>query len=288
MRTLNLIDINKSDIQYTIHQFPDGHKHIELKSGFNKENYINVVCRINNGDDLFILIQVNDILSINDMRINELSIKYLFTARCDRRFSIGEAYDLKIIGNILQQFDIDKIKILDIHSQKFSSYIRYEDKFALNSRFTLSKINYKKYRLCFPDEGAFNRLIEYMSYDTFLNGLCDYIAKVKPIICNKIRKKDLDGNVRIFTEIKSKPRRSNNKPILVVDDLCDGGGTFISVAKELRELNPPKLSLFVTHAIQLAGIEKVSKVYDEVYITNSYNNWENEKLPNNVIVIDII
>ena len=127
-----------------------------------------------------------------------------------------------------------------------------------------------------------------MSYDTFLNGLYDYIAKVKPIICNKIRKKDLDGNVRIFTEIKSKPRRSNNKPILVVDDLCDGGGTFISVAKELRELNPPKLSLFVTHAIQLAGIEKVSKVYDEVYITNSYNNWENEKLPNNVIVIDII
>ena len=77
MRTLNLIDINKSDIQYIIHQFPDGHKHIELKSGFNKETYIDVICRINNGDDLFILIQVNDILSANDMRINELNIKYL-------------------------------------------------------------------------------------------------------------------------------------------------------------------------------------------------------------------
>lgn len=71
----------------------------------------------------------------------------------------------------------------------------------------------------------------------------------------------------------------------MVDDLCDGGGTFIGIAELLRkELNPKSLTLAVTHAIQKGGIEKVAKVYDKVVITNSYKDWQNEDLPDNVKV----
>ena len=74
----------------------------------------------------------------------------------------------------------------------------------------------------------------------------------------------------------------------VIDDLCDGGGTFCGIIKELRKLNPGKVILQVTHAIQKQGIEKAASLYDEVYITNSYHDWDKEDLPKNVHVTDII
>lgn len=71
---------------------------------------------------------------------------------------------------------------------------------------------------------------------------------------------------------------------MVVDDLCDGGGTFIGIHNILKKLNPSSISLWITHAVQLSGIEKVAAIYDKVYITNSYKNWFDEKLPKNVMV----
>jgi ribose-phosphate pyrophosphokinase len=85
------------------------------------------------------------------------------------------------------------------------------------------------------------------------------------------------------------PEEFNGEEITVIDDLCDGGGTFVGIASELRKLNPTKLRLVVTHAVNYDGILKVASVYDEVIITNSYKNWgTNETLPDNVRVIDII
>lgn len=46
------------------------------------------------------------------------------------------------------------------------------------------------------------------------------------------------------------------KPILVMDDICDGGATFISLAKEIKahELyNDQELWLYVTHGIFSKG-----------------------------------
>ncbi len=34
--------------------------------------------------------------------------------------------------------------------------------------------------------------------------------------------------------------------------------------------------------------EKLTKMYDEILITNSYHNWDTEELPDNVKVIKII
>ena len=49
-------------------------------------------------------------------------------------------------------------------------------------------------------------------------------------------------------------------------------------------LKPASLSLLVTHAVQKKGIENVAAVYDKVYITDTYKDWEKEDLPSNVEV----
>jgi phosphoribosylpyrophosphate synthetase len=77
--------------------------------------------------------------------------------------------------------------------------------------------------------------------------------------------------------------------LIEIIDVGDGGCTFVGIASGLRKLNPTKLRLLVTHAVNYDGILKVANVYDEVVITNSYKNWgANETLPNNVRVNDII
>ena len=279
-KCLNLIYPNKSDIDYTIHHFPDGHNHIELFGKFNTTRRIDVVCRICNAEDLFLLHQIKNILDVNDMRISTLYISYLFTARCDRRFNIGQGLDLKIVANQLQQLNACEYRIVDVHSGKLNQYLEYTDLYKILS------FPYKDYRICFPDEGAYNRLVTW-DYHSQLFSLTEHVGKIKPVICKKTRI-TVDGQPDIIkTEIDSKPKKAHKRPILVVDDLCDGGGTFIAVAEKLRELNPPKISIFVTHAIQLAGIERISKVFDEVFISNSYKDWDNVQLPSNVKVLKV-
>ena len=61
------------------------------------------------------------------------------------------------------------------------------------------------------------------------------------------------------------------KNLLVVDDICDGGRTFIELGKVLREKQCGELSLFVTHGIFSYGIDQLLDVYDRIYTTDSFH-----------------
>jgi len=56
---------------------------------------------------------------------------------------------------------------------------------------------------------------------------------------------------------------------LVVDDICDGGGTFIGLAEEIAK-ERAKADLFVTHGLFTHGAaERLGRVYNEVFSTDS-------------------
>lgn len=55
---------------------------------------------------------------------------------------------------------------------------------------------------------------------------------------------------------------------LVVDDICDGGGTFILLAEALKT-RPVTLDLWVTHGGFTKGTEGLLKHYNHVYTTDS-------------------
>lgn len=56
---------------------------------------------------------------------------------------------------------------------------------------------------------------------------------------------------------------------LVVDDICDGGGTFIGLAKALR-LPPKRLRLWVSHAVFSGRARDLVEYYGWIYTTNSF------------------
>jgi ribose-phosphate pyrophosphokinase len=57
---------------------------------------------------------------------------------------------------------------------------------------------------------------------------------------------------------------------VIVDDICDGGRTFIELAKVIIAQNQEaKIYLVVTHGIFSAGFSELTNYFDGIYTTNS-------------------
>lgn len=58
---------------------------------------------------------------------------------------------------------------------------------------------------------------------------------------------------------------------MVLDDICDGGRTFIGVSEAIGSRDEfAQIELAVTHGIFSYGVDIVTDVYDHVYTTNSF------------------
>jgi ribose-phosphate pyrophosphokinase len=66
---------------------------------------------------------------------------------------------------------------------------------------------------------------------------------------------------------------------VIVDDICDGGRTFLEIAKTIRSernISILKIYLVVTHGIFSAGFDELKKHFDGIYCTNSVSDIDNE------------
>ena len=62
------------------------------------------------------------------------------------------------------------------------------------------------------------------------------------------------------------------KTILIVDDICDGGATFVQLASKLKEQGAESVSLFVTHMIASKGLQALA-IFENVYYINKVGNY---------------
>lgn len=270
MQILNLINKKKSNIDYSISRFPDGEIQITLGE-INHKDKVQVVCRITSADELFILMQVCDVLRRHGV-LFYISIYYLMSMRMDRVMDFNRPFSLSIVLNVLENLGAGQIEVFSPHSEECF----YRGK---NTMFTelhvFEDIDYpdlSNYQILLPDAGAKERY-SYLSYSN-------------PITCSKVR----DLATGKITEIKvDNSENITDKPIVILDDLCDGGRTFIEIAKAIRAIKPNvELNISVDHMVNPKGIENLSKNFNHVWFTNSYKDWQNEVLPENVTVIGIV
>ncbi len=60
---------------------------------------------------------------------------------------------------------------------------------------------------------------------------------------------------------------------VVVDDICDGGATFIALAQVIKVAQPDTtIDLYVTHGIFSKGVDELLKYYGTIYTSNLMNN----------------
>lgn len=273
MQILNLINKEKSDIDYSISKFPDGEVQITLGE-FSRKDQVMIMCRITTSEELFILMQVCDILRRHSIGF-VISIYYLMSMRMDRVMSFDRPFSLSIVCDVLDRLGAMCICIYSPHSNVYKRLFKNTDIEEIPS--TLS-VDFTKYQVVFPDAGAEVR------YRNIPISNYVYGTKSRSLTTGKITSIGVRN-----------PDSIDGRPLLIRDDLCDGGGTFLGLAKAIREIKSDvDLNIMVDHMVNPKGIENLSKNFNHVWFTNSYKDWKKDwegqptPFPKNVTQIDIV
>ena len=272
MKTIiNLINPERSQVKYELTVFPDGEPHIKLEEIDRKKEY-RIVCRITNPSELFVLAQVGYILKRQDV-IFDIEITYLMSMRMDRVISFNEAFTLQIVAGIINALGAEKVYIFEAHSDRVFKEIFNSSSFdplkntTEFSNFEREFILNADNAICFPDHGALDRYSFMVS------------PQVQTLCMNKVRDLENKGVIKSM-ELESFIE-GDISVITIIDDLCDGGGTFCWASSILREKFPnAKIQIFVKHLVNPVGLKKLAETFDAVYITNSYKDWDVTEYPN--------
>lgn len=269
MQILNLTNKEASQISYAISHFPDGEVIIKL-GDINRKDSVWVICRITNAEELFILMQVGDILNRQGIEWH-LNILYLMSMRMDRVIDFNQPFSLNVVANMIKSLNPKEIGVVHPHSKRTLELLH-----AINTVEThfwlLDGIRNETFQVCFPDNGAFERYQKMYAQ-----------SHTPPLIGAKKRNTETG---KIESIVITNPEDYKGVPIMIVDDLCDGGGTFLGIAEAIRKIDEnAKISISLIHMVNPKGIENLSKTFDNVFFTNSYKDWDN--LPENCKMYNI-
>ncbi|MCP4437538.1 MAG: ribose-phosphate pyrophosphokinase [Aureispira sp.] len=241
--------------------------------------YVELTARIRDSSDLMELVLVKNAfdswLVHRDIQYI-LHIPYLPYARQDRVCNRGEAHSLKVIAQLINNMNFDAVYLTDPHSIVAETLI---DNCVVKPQQTIMDSadwlwnNLHRGRLKFvivaPDAGA-----EKKAQAVAQHFGCDMIRATK-------RRDVATGKILEIGFIDPIPE---NRSFLIVDDICDGGGTFIPLAGELAKHNAKSVELYVTHGIFSKGTQILLDCFDTIHTTDSFYEGEST---DNIKVIHI-
>jgi ribose-phosphate pyrophosphokinase len=272
MIILDLVNPEKSQIKYKISQFPDGQQTVDLtdwKDLLRYEDAVKINSRLNTFKDLELIICATAaVRNIKPTREIALYVPYFIGARSDRKFVEGGVNYLKqVICPIINSLNFVTVITLDPHSDVLEACLNNYEKVDNHTlvKHALSKIDNKigaQDRICLvsPDAGAYKKI-----YDVAKKFGIENI-----ITATKVR--DMRSGNILRTEIPTLNQHDDLKYV-IIDDICDGGRTFIELAKAIKGSRPTaKVYLVVTHGIFSAGFGELNKYFEGIYTTNSHRN----------------
>lgn len=174
----------------------------------------------------------------------ELVMPYIPNARQDRQVS-GRVFTLKYFAKLINEMNFSRVYVLDPHSDVSMALI---DRIKqLPSPFLIPR---EEVTVMYPDNGAAKKYS------------CEGV--VNPIIGNKHR--GTDGRIDRYELVNFVPGTKN---VIIRDDICSYGGTFVAAAKELRKHGVENISLVVSHCENNILKGEVFNYIDEVFTTDS-------------------
>ena len=253
-------------------KFSGGEQHIVLNTSadFSRLKRVIITHRITNGDDLMKIMMAHDALLQEGVKKNriELIIPYMPYARQDRLCNKGEAFSLKVFAKLINSMKLKRVTILDSHSDVAPALldncvnidnIKYVQ-FSLIDIHTKHKDLDTYPILVSPDSGANKKI----------NKVYEALHENLSIVVKCVKHRNLsDGAITGFEVFADDLRGA---PCIIVDDICDGGRTFIGIAEALKKKGAGPIYLFVTHGIFSYGLEPLKELIEGVYTTNSFND----------------
>jgi ribose-phosphate pyrophosphokinase len=260
----NFKPIQGDEIQFESFTFSGGEPHIKINPLFDKTQGVTITHRINSFNDMGMLCLAVDALQRMGVRLDTLFIPYFPSARQDRVMINGEPLSVKVYADIINNFHFEKVIVFDVHSEVTPAVVN-KCEVIPNHRFiqrVIQEIGGNPV-LISPDGGALKKIYK----------VSEFLGGMEVVECSKsrdVKTGKLQG-FKVYTD------DLHQRDCLIVDDICDGGGTFIGLAEELKNKNAYRLFLAVSHGIFSKGFEDL-KCFDRIFTTDSVKNISNENL----------
>jgi ribose-phosphate pyrophosphokinase len=229
-----------------------------------KTHTYKVTARLHNSDDIISLAMIKNAIENEDMEAKiDLFMPYVPYARQDRICDTGEAFSLKVFTTLLNSLNFNSVTICDPHSEVTPALIdrvRVIDQLDIIRGFEAfrKRIIFGNCVFISPDAGSnkkTSKLAAFFNHTNFiradkLRNLATGQIKETIVYCD-----DFEGT-----------------DVVIADDLCDGGMTFIKLAEVLKKKNCGKVLLYVTHGVFSKGFAPLlDGGIDEIYTTDSFS-----------------
>lgn len=266
------IEINGKEVAYKAITFPDGQPHVIFDNRLGDYgNKATVTDRIIDGNHLLRLLLVEDVLRRFCDKV-DLTVRYMLGARMDRPIDCGQPFTLEVVARILKS-RFDNIAVVDPHSpvtmQLLSATTILPTAHISKAVRLLGWSPADPVAFVAPDKGAIPRV---MAEAAALGGY--------RVVCCLKKRDSQTGSLSGFEFAEGNPPIPDD--VLIVDDICDGGGTFTGVANLLREAGAKRVHLYVTHGIFSKGF-RIHGI-DRIFTTTSYR--DREIYPKHIEIVD--
>lgn len=162
-------------------------------------------------------------------------IPYYGFARQDRKDRPRVAIGSKLVANMLTAAGADRVITMDLHAPQIQGYFDIPVDHLESSAVFLPYIESLKLdNLIFaaPDVGSANRIREFATY-----------FECEMVICDKHRKRANEiASMVVIGDV-------TDKDVVIVDDICDTGGTLAKSAGLLKEKGAKSIRALITHPV---------------------------------------
>lgn len=267
------IEINGIEWLHSTFVFSGGEVQVRLKElqPIADTDNVKIVAGVKSTNDLMELFMLTDAFRRHypSAPIN-LVLPYVPYARQDRVCVPGEAIGIAVLAKLINAQGYRTVQIWDPHSDVTTALINnsvvINQSRLLHRMISLAQMpsdNHNRIVVA-PDAGALKKA----------NDVFKTLGFAQVINAEKTRNA-ITGEI---TGTKVHASQGHTCDMLIVDDICDGGRTFIELAKVLREHTTGKIYLYVTHGIFSKGLDVFNGVIDGVYCANVFNE-EDKKHP---------
>lgn len=255
----------------TIKKFPGGEVLINCLCKGGADCRIDAI--LTNSDDVMALVMLVDSIRAQGIQQIRLIMPYVPYARQDRVCNPGESLSIRAFAKIINSLEFNSVVIYDPHSDVTSALI---DRCIVEKSCVLMQKHIglwswicKEYAdgtplyLVSPDAGAVKKTYEIAKKFPQFKGII-FAEKVRDVAT---------GNI-VRTSIGQLPDDFCDAKLLICDDICDGGRTFIELGKVLKAYNPKEMNLYVTHGIFSQGEDILHSVFENVWCTIKFKDYQ--------------
>lgn len=257
------------------HRFSGGEVHVQFPVAWEQQDSFLLAHRLNSADNLMELLLAYDaIRGMHPTTPIDLLCPYIPYARQDRRMVSGDPLSIKIFANLINTCQFREVFVLDPHSDVAPAvidrcHILPIDAFVARA-LEVSNADY----IVVPDAGAAKKLY------SLVQRLHARFPHLKTLQAGKIRDLAQRGQITAM-HLEGNPDLTG-KSCLIVDDICDGGRTFLELSKLLRNHAAAQVALFVSHGIFSKGLGCLLDVsvaegrLDIIFTTNSIRTLDSQ------------